>query len=74
MDKKTSIGFRIVADIDLPKRYRQALETIEAAGGRISEYAMDLTRNQDRLGLSDSDIIARLVDHHKANDEQSNKE
>ncbi|MCG7896476.1 MAG: hypothetical protein JAZ12_18720 [Candidatus Thiodiazotropha taylori] len=50
---------------DLPERYRQALDTVEAAGGTISDFALDLVAKAEQEGLSDSDIIEILKQHYQ---------
>ncbi len=61
---------------DLPENYRQALEIVEGAGGKVSEFAKDLVRDKQRLGLSDDDIIALLIERYKItdNEDRSNRE
>ncbi|MES9814168.1 MAG: hypothetical protein ABW161_06005 [Candidatus Thiodiazotropha sp.] len=61
---------------DLPENYRQALEIVEGAGGKVSEFAKDLVRDKQRLGLSDDDIIAFLIDRYKVtnNEDRSSSE
>jgi hypothetical protein len=50
---------------NLPERYRQALETVEAAGGNVSDFALELVANAEQKGLSDSDIIELLKQHYQ---------
>lgn len=61
---------------DLPENYRQALEIVEGAGGKVSEFAKDIVRDKQRLGLSDDDIIALLIEQYKItdNEDRSNRE
>ncbi|MCU7936065.1 MAG: hypothetical protein KZQ99_14475 [Candidatus Thiodiazotropha sp. (ex Dulcina madagascariensis)] len=61
---------------DLPENYRQALEIVEGAGGKVSEFAKDLARDKQRLGLSDDDIIAFLINRYKVtnNEDRSSSE
>ena len=50
---------------NLPERYRQALETVVAAGGTVSDFALELVENAEQKGLSDSDIIELLKLHYQ---------
>ena len=61
---------------DLPENYRQALEIVEGAGGKVSVFAKDLARDKERLGLSDDGIITLLIDRYKVtnNEDRSNSE
>lgn len=48
----------------LPTRYRQAIEVVEAAGGKVSTYALGLAANAKKNNLSDDDIIALLKKYY----------
>jgi hypothetical protein len=48
----------------LPSRYKEALETIEGAGGTVSEYALELFLHANQHGLSDEEVIKLLKNHY----------
>jgi DNA-binding transcriptional regulator YhcF (GntR family) len=52
----------------LPERYRQALEDIEAAGGTVSDFMLDLVEKAEKQGISDKEIIETLKDHYQADE------
>jgi DNA-binding transcriptional regulator YhcF (GntR family) len=52
----------------LPERYRQAREDIEAAGGTMSDFMLDLIEKAEKQGMSDKEIIETLKDHYQADE------
>jgi hypothetical protein len=52
----------------LPERYRQAQDVIEAAGGTVSEFMLDLVVKAEHKGLSDKEVIQALKDHYQAHE------
>jgi uncharacterized protein (DUF1778 family) len=52
----------------LSSQHRQAIDVVEAAGGTVSEFAIELASDAARQGLSDKEIIERLKQHYQADE------
>ncbi|MES9972969.1 MAG: hypothetical protein ABW094_01825 [Candidatus Thiodiazotropha sp.] len=48
----------------LPSRYRKAIEVVEASGGTVSDFALNLTVSAEKNNLADKDVIAILKKHY----------